>query len=91
MAVKLVELRLAACVSIVPRIESVYHWQGKVEQSEEWLLLVKTSRELFDALAEALGKMHSYSVPEIVAIPMVAVSESYLAWLDRELQSGTVT
>lgn len=91
LASKLVEVRLAACVSIVPRVESVYHWQGQVQQSEEWLLLIKTSRELFDHLAETLRTMHSYTVPEIIAVPMVAASESYLAWLDRELESGTVT
>ena len=64
----LVEHQLAACVNIVPRIESVYRWQGKVESSSEYLLLIKTTADRFPAVRDALGELHSYELPECVAI-----------------------
>ncbi len=85
LARQLVEKRVAACVTIVPGAQSVYHWQGKIEESAEWLLVVKTRRDLFDALKAELQGMHSYQTPEIVAVPIVAGLESYLTWMDREL------
>jgi periplasmic divalent cation tolerance protein len=85
LALLLVEKRVAACVTIIPGAQSVYHWQGKIEESAEWLLMIKTRRDLFDALKIELQAMHSYQTPEIVAVPVVAGLESYLAWLDREL------
>ena len=82
---RLVEARLAACVTAVPGAQSTYHWKGAVEQSEEWLLVIKSSRELFAQLKAQLQKMHSYEVPEVIAVPIVDGSESYLTWMDREL------
>lgn len=81
---KLVEARVAACVNIVPGVRSLYHWQGKVEDSSEWMLIIKTRRDLFDKLSSELRKLHSYQVPEIVAMPLVDGSEDYLDWIDRE-------
>ena len=81
----LVEQRLAACVNIVPGARSIYHWQGKLEDSAEWVLIIKSRRDLFERLREAIAKTHSYEVPEIIALPVVDGSEPYLAWLDREL------
>lgn len=81
----LVERRLAACVNIVPGVRSVYRWKGAVEEAEEWLLIVKSSQALFERLEEELRKMHSYETPEIVALPVVAGSASYLEWLGAEL------
>jgi periplasmic divalent cation tolerance protein len=83
---QLVEQRLAACVSIVGGVRSVYHWQGKLEDSEEVLLVIKSRRELFAELQAALGRAHSYEVPEVLALAVVEGSEAYLGWLDRELK-----
>jgi periplasmic divalent cation tolerance protein len=80
----LVGERLAACVNVVPGVHSVYRWKGEVEETTEWLLLIKSRRPLFERLAEALRQVHSYDVPEIVALPIVAGSESYLEWLGQE-------
>src|SRR5260221_4812334 len=71
----LVERRLAACVNIVPGIESVYRWQGKVETTAESLLIIKTQAELFDRLREAIGELHSYDLPECVMLEITAGSE----------------
>ncbi|SRR5208282_6556134 len=81
----LVEHRLAACVNIMPGARSVYRWKGKVEDTTEWLLVIKSRRDLFPALRAAVEKLHTYEVPELIALPVVEGSEPYLAWLDREL------
>jgi periplasmic divalent cation tolerance protein len=81
----LVELRLAACVNIVPGVRSFYRWKGAIEDTSEWLLVIKSRRDLFSAIRTELAKAHSYEVPELLAIPVVEGAESYLAWLDREL------
>jgi len=62
----LVEGQLAACVNIVPQIESVYRWQGEIETATEWLLVIKTTLEVFDRVREALSKLHSYELPECI-------------------------
>ncbi len=83
----LVEQRLAACVNILPNARSIYRWKGQIEDAPEWLLIIKSRRDLMDQLRAAIGKIHTYEVPELLAIPVVDGSESYLAWLDRELGS----
>ena len=82
---ELVSQRLAACVSIVAGVRSLYHWKGSVEDSQETLLLIKSTRELFPRLKSELSRLHSYEVPEIVALPVVDGAEPYLAWMDAEL------
>ena len=77
----LIERRLAACVQILPQITSVYHWQGAVARDEEILILVKTTSEQFAALEQAIRENHSYTTPEIVAVPASNVSAPYLNWL----------
>ena len=84
----LVAARLAACVQILPEIQSVYRWQGKVARENEVLLLVKTISGKFDELERAVKEIHSYETPEIVALPVTAVSASYLAWLVAETKSA---
>ncbi|HYR28518.1 MAG TPA: divalent-cation tolerance protein CutA [Thermoanaerobaculia bacterium] len=77
----LVELRFAACVNIVPRIESIYQWEGKVAEDGEQLLLIKTTDERLGSLREELFRRHPYSVPELVVIPIAETSDAYGAWL----------
>ena len=81
----LVEEQLAACVNRIKAIQSIYRWQGQVEQSEEELLIIKTRRDLFDRLKKRVQELHSYSVPEVIALPILDGSESYLRWLGDEL------
>ena len=77
----LVGAHLAACVQILPEMESVYRWQGKIERSSEVLLLVKTTRGKFDELEREVRALHSYETPEIIAVPVVVGSGPYLEWL----------
>ena len=84
----LVERRLAACVNVVPGVRSYYRWQGAVESGGEWLLIVKSSRSLFDPLRAALEQAHSYEVPEVLALPVVEGAPNYLAWLASSLAEG---
>lgn len=79
--------RLAACVNILPGIRSCYHWQGKIEESHEQLLLIKTRESLFSALAELIKAKHPYETPEIVAVRAEAVASSYLSWVLAETAS----
>ena len=80
----LVEERLAACVTIVGPVLSVYRWKGKVERGDEYLLVVKTKRSLYSKLESRLRELHSYEVPEIVALPIVEGLKDYLSWLSEE-------
>ncbi len=82
---RLVEERLAACVNVIREIRSFYRWQGKTEDAVEWLLVIKSSREHFDALRAAVEKLHSYDVPEVIALPVVDGARNYLNWMDGEL------
>ena len=79
----LVEMQLAACVNIIPAVLSIFSWEGKRCSESETLLLVKTKRSLFVPLCEAVQKKHSYSVPEIIALPIVEGSSNYLQWIDE--------
>ena len=82
----LVEEQLAACVNRITGVQSIYRWQGQVERSEEELLIIKSRRDLFDRLKKRVQALHSYSVPEVIALPILDGSESYLRWLDDELK-----
>lgn len=77
----LVEARLAACVQILPAMQSVYRWQGNIERSSEVLLIAKTEEGKFVELERRVREMHSYDTPEIVAVPVRAISEPYREWL----------
>jgi periplasmic divalent cation tolerance protein len=81
----LVERRLAACVNVVTGIESVYRWKGAVEEASECLLLAKTTRGRFDPLQSAVRELHSYELPEVVALPIVDGVEAYLSWIETSV------
>jgi periplasmic divalent cation tolerance protein len=78
----LVKEKKAACVNIVPRVDSLFWWEGKLDSAPESLLLVKTKASLFPEIVELVKRTHSYEVPEIIALPIIAGSGDYLKWLD---------
>ena len=85
----LIGAHLAACVQILPEIESVYRWQGKIERQAETLLLAKTVRSKFEDLEREVRALHSYDTPEIIALPIVAGSAPYLTWLGDNVKIPT--
>ena len=81
----LVERRLAACVNVIPRMHSVYRWKDKVESAEEFLLLIKTTKENESAVQAAIRELHSYDLPECISIPIEGGSAEYLKWITESL------
>jgi periplasmic divalent cation tolerance protein len=82
---ELIRAKLAACVNIVDKVESIFCWQGRVERAREVLLVVKSSKSKLSALIKAVRKIHSYQVPEIIALPIIAGYRPYLEWIDESL------
>jgi len=82
----LVERRLAACVNIVPHVESIYRWQEEIEASTEWLLLVKTTEQKFSEVRDAIRELHSYELHECVAISIEDGSATYLEWIGQSVK-----
>ncbi|GAB4341762.1 MAG: divalent-cation tolerance protein CutA [Desulfobulbaceae bacterium] len=85
-AAEAVEKRLAACVQI-SSCRSVFRWQGAIEQADEFLCVMKSRRDLFPELEKLVRSLHTYEVPEIIAVEIIAGSRDYLAWLEEELRS----
>ena len=79
-----VEKRLVACAQIVGPITSTFWWDDHIDEEEEWLLIMKTRKDLYDMLEEAIKNTHSYEVPEIIAQPIVAGNKDYFEWIDKE-------
>jgi len=84
----LVAERLAACVNVVPGITSIYRWQGEVQRDQEWLLLVKSRRDVLEDLVRRVRELHSYDLPETIALPLVGGSAPYLEWLVGEVRGA---
>ena len=80
----IVEERVAACVNIVSPVESVYRWQGAVQDDQEVLLIVKTATGMLENLSTRIQQLHSYELPEVIALPIAAGSEDYLNWIDEQ-------
>ena len=80
----LIESRLAACVNLLPAVQSIYRWQGKIEEATEITLLIKTTSQQVDSVQKAIMKLHPYDVPEIIATPIVAGYAPYLQWIAAE-------
>lgn len=83
----IVEERLGACVNIVGEVRSLYWWKGKVEDDKESLLIVKTRADALDKLIARVKEVHPYTVPEIIALPIVAGNPDYLGWVDEEVRT----
>src|SRR5271165_1417334 len=81
----LVEHRLAACVNLVLHLTSIYQWQGEIEEGREWLLLIKTSSEMFGSIHAAIRELHSYELPECIAVDIADGSPAYLKWIENSL------
>lgn len=83
-AKNLVENNLVACVSMIDKVESVFSWDGEMCEEHEALLIIKTRRELFDKIRVVIKKLHSYNVPEVIALPIIEADETYLKWIEHE-------
>ena len=82
----LVETKLAACVNILQPMESVYRWEGKIAEEREFLLLIKSTRELFPVIKAEISKIHSYHTPEIICLPVIDGSRNYLQWVSDSVK-----
>ncbi len=83
-AQSLVEKRLAACVNIIKDMQSIFRWKGKLSDEKEVLLIIKTRKKLYKNVEEEVKNIHSYEVPEIIALPIISGSKDYLYWIDSE-------
>ena len=84
----LLDTRLAACVNVIPGVRSFYHWKGEIASDAEFMLLIKTSRDLFPALRAEIEKLHPYEVPELLALPILDGAQNYLTWLQANLRGA---
>jgi periplasmic divalent cation tolerance protein len=82
----LVKERVAACVNIIPKVHSIYWWENKIEEASEFLLIAKSKRKKLDDLIKLVKSVHSYSVPEIIATPILSGNEEYLRWIDDSVK-----
>lgn len=83
----LVEAKLAACVNITQMVESLYHWEGKIANEKEFVLLIKSTRDLFPEIKAEISKIHSYHTPEIICMPIIDGSRNYLQWVSDSVKA----
>ncbi len=86
-ATTLLEERLAACVNVTSPVRSLYRWEGRIADDREWQLVIKTQARLFEALAARVRTLHSYDLPEIIALPVLAGTTDYVDWIQNETES----
>jgi periplasmic divalent cation tolerance protein len=84
-AKRVVEKNLAACAQVIGPISSIFWWKNNINEEEEWLIIIKSKKNLYDDLEHAIMKVHKYEIPEILAVPVLAGAKSYLEWLDGEV------
>lgn len=84
---KMVHAKLAACANILPGIQSIYRWKGKVSKAQEVLLILKSTKPRYRALEKAIKEMHAYDIPEIIALPVTEGFDRYIGWVCRETRS----
>lgn len=84
----LVAEMMVACVNVIPGVTSVYRWEGQVQSDQEWLLVAKSRGDVLDELVRRVQALHSYDVPEVIALPLVGGSDAYLRWIDKEVHGG---
>lgn len=82
----LVEEKLAACCNIIPRLTSIYTWENKIQEDAEYLLLIKTQKMIFSRLEDRIKEMHPYSIPEIIALPIIQGNKEYLKWIGENVE-----
>ena len=80
----LVEHKMVACVNIIDKVESVFSWDGKITEEKEAMLMIKTRKDLFNNVNQIIQKLHSYTVPEVIAIPIIEADDTYLKWIAHE-------
>jgi len=82
----LIKQKLAACVNIIDKVDSVFFWENKVQKAKEYLLVIKSTRAKFTQIAKLIKSLHSYKVPEIIAFPIIVGDKPYLRWIDATLR-----
>lgn len=82
----LVENKFAACVNILDKMESIFSWDGELCEEKEALMIIKTKKELFDNVKHVIQKLHSYTVPEVISLPIAQADETYLKWIEHEVR-----
>jgi len=80
---KLIKTKLAACVNIIPGVESLFSWKGKIDSAKELLLIIKSEKSKLPKIIKTVKSLHSYEVPEIIALPIIAGNKEYLRWIDE--------